>query len=116
LSNAERVEVWHETLKGGSLILGARSALFLPFSDLGLIIVDEEHDPSFKQYDPSPRYHGRDVAVMMSKMFGAQILLGSATPSLESYYNVQTGKYNLSTLDQRYNDVLLPHIELINTT
>jgi primosomal protein N' (replication factor Y) (superfamily II helicase) len=116
LSNAERVEVWQETLKGRSLILGARSALFLPFSDLGLIIVDEEHDSSFKQYDPAPRYHGRDVAVFMGKLFGCNILLGSATPSVESFFNANSGKYALTLLHNRYNDVMMPRIELIDTT
>jgi primosomal protein N' (replication factor Y) len=80
LSNSERVEVWQEALKGRPLVLGARSSLFLPYTNLGLIIVDEEHDSSYKQYDPAPRYHGRDVAVMLTKIYGCQILLGSATP------------------------------------
>ena len=116
LSNSERVEVWQETLKGRPLVLGARSALFLPFSNLGLIIVDEEHDSSYKQFDPAPRYHGRDVAVMLTKLYGCKILLGSATPSTESYFNVEQDKYALSMLPKRFNDVLMPAIELIDTT
>src|SRR4030095_12720748 len=92
----ERVEIWNK-IKSGELkiILGARSSLFLPFVDLGLIIVDEEHDSSFKQQDPSPRYHARDAAVYYASLFNAKVLMGSATPSIESYYNAQTGKYGL---------------------
>jgi primosomal protein N' (replication factor Y) len=115
-SNAERVEVWQETLKGRPLIVGARSSIFLPFSNLGLIVVDEEHDGSYKQYDPAPRYHARDVAVMLTHLYKCKILLGSATPSVESFHNALEGKYVLTTLPNRFNDVLMPDIELLDTT
>lgn len=113
----ERVEVWNNILgsnKKSQLIVGARSSLFLPFSNLGLIVVDEEHEPSFKQYDPAPRYHARDSAIVLAGMHKAQVLLGSATPSLESYYNAINGKYGLVELNRRYGDVMLPEIELID--
>ncbi len=113
----ERVEVWNNVLgnkQKARLILGARSSLFLPFSNLGLIIVDEEHEPSFKQYDPAPRYHARDAATVLANQHDARVLLGSATPSIESYYNAQQGKYGFVTLDRRYGDILLPEIELVN--
>lgn len=126
--NNERVEIWQQVLnyrnyreecqddKSGTpnykyqIIIGSRSSIFLPFSDLGLIIVDEEHDTSYKQTDPAPRYSARDLAVFMSKMFGFNLVLGSATPSFESYYNAKTNKYHLVTLSQRYADVELPEI------
>jgi len=113
----ERVEVWNNVLENKSkarLILGARSSLFLPFSNLGIIIVDEEHEPSFKQYDPSPRYHARDAAIVLAKEHQANVLLGSATPSIETFYNAQQGKYGFVSLDRRYGDVLLPEIELVD--
>ena len=114
----ERVEVWRHVLKRSDkakIILGARSSVLLPFNNLGLIIVDEEHEPSYKQFDPAPRYHARDTAIVLGKMFEANILLGSATPSLESYYNAtQAGKYALTELNRRYNDVLMPEIELVD--
>ena len=113
----ERVEVWNNTLQNSSkaqLLLGARSALFLPFSDLGLVIVDEEHETSYKQFDPAPRYHARDAAIVLAKLSNAKVLLGSATPSVESFYNAQQKKYGLVTLNQRYGNVLLPEIELVN--
>ena len=111
----ERVEIWNR-IKSGELkvLLGARSALFLPFKDLGLVIADEEHDPSYKQQDPAPRYHARDAAVYYASLFDAKILLGSATPSIESYYNVQTNKYALVELKERYGDATHPSIELID--
>ncbi|WP_274475669.1 replication restart helicase PriA [Mangrovimonas aestuarii] len=113
----ERIEVWNNVLekKGkAKVILGARSALFLPFTNLGLVIVDEEHEHSFKQFDPAPRYHARDAAIVLSKMQQAKILLGSATPSLESYHNATSGKYGLVEITRRYNDVLMPDIELVD--
>ncbi|RAV27866.1 replication restart helicase PriA [Sinomicrobium soli] len=116
-SNNERIEVWYHLLNGSSraqVVIGARSAVFLPFSDLGLIVVDEEHESSFKQYDPAPRYHGRDVAIVLGKMYGAKVLLGSATPSVESSYNARTGKYGLVGLTRRYGNVMLPEMELVD--
>jgi primosomal protein N' (replication factor Y) len=113
----ERGEIWHHVQAGeqkASVILGARSSLFLPFSELGLIIVDEEHENSYKQFDPAPRYHGRDAAIMLAALSGANVLLGSATPSIESFFNAQKGKYGLVTMQYRYGGVLLPEIELVN--
>ena len=113
----ERVEAWNNVLNNktkAQLILGARSAMFLPFSNLGCIIVDEEHEPSFKQYDPAPRYHARDAAIVLANNHKAKVLLGSATPSVETYYNAQQGKYGLVELNRRYGDVLLPEIELVD--
>lgn len=113
----ERVEVWNNVLQQkekAQLIVGARSSLFLPFRNLGFIIVDEEHEPSFKQYDPSPRYHARDAAIVLAKQHKAKVLLGSATPSLESFYNTKQGKYGYVEINQRYGNVLLPDIELVN--
>jgi len=113
----ERVEVWNNVLENkqkAQLILGARSSLFLPFSNIGLIIVDEEHEPSFKQYDPAPRYHARDAAIVLAKEHNAKVLLGSATPSVETFYNAQQGKYGLVELNRRFGDVLLPEIELVD--
>lgn len=113
----ERVEVWNNILYGSDkaqLVLGARSSIFLPFSDLGLVIVDEEHETSYKQFDPAPRYQARDAAVVLAKLHNANVLLGSATPSLESYYNAQQKKYGLVTLNRRFGNVLLPEIELVD--
>jgi len=113
----ERVEVWNHVLENkqkAQLILGARSSLFMPFSNLGLIIIDEEHEPSFKQYDPAPRYHARDAAIVLAKEHNAKVLLGSATPSIETYYNAQQGKYGFIELNHRYGNVLLPEIELVD--
>ncbi|SNR36351.1 replication restart helicase PriA [Lutibacter flavus] len=113
----ERVEVWNNVLENkqkAQLILGARSSLFLPFSNIGLIIVDEEHEPSFKQYDPAPRYHARDAAIVLANHHNAKVLLGTATPSVETYYNAQQGKYGLVELNRRFGDVLLPEIELVD--
>ena len=118
-SNAERVEIYNE-VKGerqeakGRVILGARSAIFLPFSDLGLIIVDEEHEPSYKQQDPAPRYHARSAAIMMAHWYGAKVLLGTATPSIESYYNALTGKYGLVEMKERFQGLQLPQITMID--
>ncbi len=116
-SSHERVEVWNHVLNNSGkakIVLGARSSIFLPFDNLGLIIVDEEHEQSFKQFDPAPRYHARDTAVVLAYMHEAKILLGSATPSLESYFNTKQGKYGLVEITKRYNDVLMPDIELID--
>ena len=116
-SRNEQVEMWMKTLAGGeevSLIVGARSALFLPFQNLGLIVVDEEHESSFKQFDPAPRYHGRDAAVYLAQLHQCGIVLGTATPSLESYYNAQTGKYSYSVMNQRFKEVEMPDIELVS--
>ena len=113
----ERVEVWNNVLNNkpkAQIILGARSSVFLPFSNLGLIIVDEEHETSYKQFEPSPRYHARDTAVVLAHQHKAKILLGSATPSLESYFNTQNGKYGLVQLNRRFGNVQLPKIELID--
>ncbi|APZ47591.1 primosomal protein N' [Polaribacter reichenbachii] len=113
----ERVEVWNNVLENktkAQIILGARSSIFLPFSNLGLIVVDEEHETSYKQFEPSPRYNARDAAIVLSKMHQAKILLGSATPSLESYFNAQQNKYGFVVLNRRFNNVQLPKIELID--
>ena len=113
----ERVEVWHNLLKDSSkvqVVLGARSAIFLPFSKLGLIIVDEEHEQSYKQFDPAPRYQARDTAIVLAKMHDTKVILGSATPSLESTFNAKQGKYGLVEMTQRYNNVLMPEIELVD--
>lgn len=115
-SDNERVELWHKIRSGSiRIVLGARSALFLPFRELGLIIVDEEHDPSFKQQEPAPRYHARDAAVYYGLQLGAKLVLGSATPALESYFHATRGKYGLVSLTERYGGVELPAIELVNT-
>ena len=115
-SQNERVEIWNK-VKNGELrvILGARSSVFLPYQNLGLIICDEEHDTSYKQQEPAPRYNGRDAAIYFASLFGAKALLGSGTPSVESYYNATTGKYGLVELLQRYGDLKLPLIEIIDT-
>ena len=138
-SNAERVEIYHEVRQaspksspkgkdfnfeetppsfqggdGGRLILGARSAIFLPFSDLGLIIVDEEHEPRYKQQDPAPRYHARSAAIMMAQWYGAKVLLGTATPSIESYHNALNGKYGLVEMTERFQGLQLPQITMID--
>lgn len=112
----ERVEVYYHVLNRdkGKIIIGARSAIFLPFQDLGLIVVDEEHENTFKQFDPAPRYHARDAAIVLSHIFKSKILLGSATPSLESYFNVKHHKYGLAELKKRYGKVIPPKIELID--
>lgn len=112
----ERVEIWNKVKTGEmKVVLGARSSIFLPYNNLGLIICDEEYDTSFKQQDPAPRYNGRDAAIYFASLFSAKVLLGSATPSLESYYNASTGKYGLVDMLQRYGDVQLPPIEIIDT-
>lgn len=118
----ERAEIWEEVLsfkeKGKlsrfKIILGARSALFLPYADLGLVIIDEEHDSSYKQQDPAPRYQARDAAIFLAKMYGAKTVLGSATPSLESYYNARENKYGLVELNERFGGLSLPSIHLVD--
>jgi len=110
LNNNERVEMWNSVLDGKPVILGARSALFLPFKKLGLIVVDEEHDPSYKQNDPNPRYNGRDTAIFLAGLHGAKTLLGTATPSIESYYNAQSGKYGLVEMKERFGGLEMPEI------
>ncbi|NQX77617.1 primosomal protein N' [Gilvibacter sp.] len=113
----ERVEVWNQVLRQDAkaqLVIGARSTVFLPFQDLGLIIVDEEHEHSFKQYSPAPRYHGRDSAIVLGALSEAKVLLGSATPALESYHNASTGKYGLVSLKERFGKVLLPDTQLVD--
>lgn len=112
----ERIEIWNKVRTGElKIVLGARSALFLPFKELGLIIVDEEHDASFKQQDPAPRYNARDAAIYYASLFNAKVLLGSATPSLESYSNAMQHKYGLVYLEERYGGIKLPEIEIVNT-
>lgn len=113
-SDAERVEIWKKQMSANpyDVILGARSAVLLPFTNLGLVIIDEEHETSFKQQDPAPRYHARSMAIMLARQFGAKTLLGSATPSVESFFNAQSGKYGLVTLSKRFNDILLPEVHI----
>ncbi len=116
-TNNERIEVWNQVLENSpkaKVVIGVRSALFLPFSNLGCIIVDEEHEQTFKQHDPAPRYHARDAAIVLAKQHGAKVVLGSATPSLETYYNVQSKKYGLTELKVRYGNVVLPEIQLVD--
>lgn len=115
-SDAERVEIWKKQLSAEpyEVILGARSAVFLPFQRLGLVIIDEEHEGSFKQQDPAPRYHARSAAIVLASYYGAQTLLGTATPSTETYYNAQTGKYGLVELTTRYKDIALPEIKVVD--
>lgn len=116
-TNNERIEVWNQVLENSSkakVVIGVRSALFLPFSNLGCIIVDEEHEQTFKQQDPAPRYHARDAAIVLAKQHGAKVVLGSATPSLETYYNVQSKKYGLTELKVRFGNVVLPEIQLVD--
>ena len=110
------MDIWKRLLHSNEplVIIGARSAVFLPFAHLGLVIVDEEHESSYKQFDPAPRYNGRDVAMVLAKMHGAKTLLGSATPSVETYYKATTGKFGLVSLATRYGNVALPRIEVID--
>lgn len=116
-STNERVELWKQVLEQSSkaqIVIGARSALFLPFSNLSLIVVDEEHEQTFKQVDPAPRYHARDAAIVLANYHKAKVLLGSATPSIESYFNAQSNKYGLVEITERYGNVQLPEIELVD--
>ena len=114
--DAERVEIWTKQLgeEEYDVILGVRSSIFLPFKRLGLVIVDEEHENTYKQQDPAPRYHARSSAIMLASMYGAKVLLGTATPSVESYFNATSGKYGLVELKERYKDIQLPHIERVD--
>ena len=116
-SDAERVEIWQKQLSQNpyDVILGARSAVFLPFQRLGLVIIDEEHETSYKQQDPAPRYHARSAAIVLAQMYKAKTLLGTATPSLESYHNAKTGKYGLVELKERYQGIELPEIQVVDT-
>ncbi|OUD35892.1 primosomal protein N' [Flavobacterium sp. FPG59] len=116
-NNNERIEVWNQVLQKSDkaqVVIGARSALFLPFQDLGLLIVDEEHEQTFKQVDPAPRYHARDAAIVLAQAHKAKVLLGSATPSIETYYNAKSGKFGLVELSQRHGNVMMPQIELVD--
>lgn len=114
--DAERVEIWQRQLgeQAYDVVLGVRSSVFLPFNRLGLVIVDEEHENTYKQQEPAPRYHARSTAIMLASMFGAKVLLGTATPSIESYYNALSEKYGLVELKERYKDIRLPHIERVD--
>jgi len=116
ISDAQRMEIYRQQLIDHQprLIVGARSAVFLPFTHLGLVIVDEEHEPSYKQQEPAPRYHARSVVAIMARQAGAHVLLGTATPSIESRYNAEQGKYGYVTLTQRYQGIQLPHIHIID--
>jgi primosomal protein N' (replication factor Y) len=114
-SDSERAEIYRAVPSPYRVVLGVRSSLFLPFDNLGLIIVDEEHETTYKQFDPAPRYHARDAAIMLAQLHGADVLLGTATPSIESYYNARAGKYGLVTLAERYHRVLLPAIDVVDT-
>ncbi len=117
-SQNERVEVWNKMSgveNSYKIIVGARSAVFLPFTELGLVIVDEEHDTSYKQYDPAPRYNGRDSAIYLAMLHGAKCLLGSATPAVETYYKALSGKYSLTELNERYGKIQMPEIEIVDT-
>ncbi len=116
-SDAERVEIWQKQLSQNpyEVILGARSAVFLPFQRLGMVIVDEEHETSYKQQDPAPRYHARSAAIVLAQMCNAKVLLGTATPSLESYHNAKTGKFGLVELKERYQGIELPEIQIVDT-
>ncbi|WP_395048094.1 primosomal protein N' [Flavobacterium sp.] len=116
-SNNERVEVWNQVLNSSEkaqIVIGARSAMFLPFLDLGFIIIDEEHEQTFKQTDPAPRYHARDAAIVLANFHKAKVLLGSATPSIETYFNTQNSKYGLVELHERFGNAVLPEIELVD--
>ena len=116
-NNNERIEVWNQVLQKSEkalVVIGARSALFLPFHDLGFIIVDEEHEQTFKQVDPAPRYHARDAAIVLAHSHKAKVLLGSATPSLETYYNAKSDKFGLVEISKRFGDVMMPNIELVD--
>ena len=115
-SDAERVEIWKKQVSACpyDIIIGARSAALLPFKNLGLVIIDEEHETSYKQQDPAPRYHARSAAIMLASMFGAKTLLGSATPCMETYTNAKNGKFGYVRLDKRYKDIALPKIEVVD--
>ena len=115
-ADAERVEIWQKQLSKNpyDVILGARSAVFLPFQRLGLVVIDEEHETSYKQQDPMPRYHARSAAIVLAQSLGAKVLLGTATPCAETWHNAQIGKYGLVTLTERYKGIELPEIQVID--
>jgi primosomal protein N' (replication factor Y) len=116
-SNNERVEVWNQVLENSDkakIVIGARSSLFLPFSNLGLIIIDEEHEQTFKQQDPAPRYHARDAAIVLANSHKSKVLLGSATPSIETYFNAQSGKFGMISISERFGKAPLPEVELVD--
>lgn len=115
-SDNERVDIWKRMLSSSEpiIVLGARSSVFLPFARLGLVVIDEEHEASFKQYEPAPRYNARDVAIMLATMHGAKVILGSATPSIETYYKAVTGKYGLVALNTRFEGAELPYVEIVD--
>lgn len=117
INDNERAEIWQKMLSDNpyEIILGVRSSLFLPFQKLGLVVVDEEHEMSYKQQEPSPRYHARDTALMLAHQYGAKTILGSATPSMESFFNTKNGKYGLVTLKERYKNITMPEIQIENT-
>lgn len=117
INDSERAEIWQKMLSDTpyEIVIGARSALFLPFRKLGLVVVDEEHEPSYKQQEPAPRYHARDTAIVLAQLFGAKTLLGSATPSIESFYNARSGKFGRVVLDKRFEEIELPKIVFENT-
>ncbi|MBQ7942256.1 MAG: primosomal protein N' [Muribaculaceae bacterium] len=116
-SDNERVDIWKKLLNSSEpcVVIGVRSAVFLPFADLGLVVVDEEHDTSYKQQDPAPRYNGRNAAIVLAQMHGAKTLLGSATPAIETYHNAETGRYGLVSLLSRYEDIEMPEVEVVDT-
>lgn len=112
----ERVEIWNKVLTGEyKILIGARSGIFLPYKNLGLVIVDEEHDQSMKQADPAPRYNGRDASIVLAGYFNARVILGTATPAVETYYNTEKGKFGLVTLDKRFGGLEMPTIEVVNS-
>ena len=116
-NNNERIEVWNQVVQNSEkaqVVIGARSALFLPFQNLGFIIVDEEHEPTFKQVDPAPRYHARDAAIVLAYSHKAKVLLGSATPSIETYFNAKSDKFGLVEISKRFGNVMMPNIELVD--
>jgi primosomal protein N' (replication factor Y) len=116
-SNNERVEVWNQVLENSDkakIVIGARSSLFLPFSNLGLIIIDEEHEQTFKQQDPAPRYHARDAAIVLAQSQKAKVLLGSATPSIETFFNAQSGKFGMISISERFGKAPLPEVQLVD--
>jgi len=117
-TDAERVELWRRLLTTNDplVVIGARSSVFLPFASLGLVIIDEEHEPSYKQQDPAPRYNARDAALVLARMHGAKALLGSATPAIDTYYKASTGRYGLVRLTERFGDAPLPQVEIVDTS
>ena len=114
INNMERIEIWRAVMEGKKSVIGPRSALFLPYQNLELVVIDEEHDPSYKQNEPNPKYNGRDAAVYLAHLSGAKVVLGTATPSLESYVNVQQGKYGLVEMPERFGGLALPEVTIIN--